>query len=232
MKILVFSDAHGNAAALDGLVEEASSADLVLFGGDFAAVGAPETGLPVLERLLSLNDRVFAVLGNCDDPSFREELEARDASVESSLSYFSGLILTGSGGGSRFTGDTPNERSDEDLVADLRLVEEGSAGEDGTVTGWENLVVIAHNPPKDTNLDRIVSGAHVGSQLIRAFVERYRPLLVVSGHIHESFGVDEIGPSRLVNPGSIAEGRYAVVTLSGGGSEPFRVDGIELKRLS
>lgn len=232
MKILIASDGHGVTEPLEKLREAAVDCDVVLYGGDFAALGATETGKPFLERFAKVHDRIFSVIGNCDEPGFIDELDSYDMCIQGSLSYFSGLVLSGSGGASKFTGTTPNERTDEELVDDLRLVAESVP--EGTAIGdegWDNLVVIAHNPPEGTKLDRIANGAHVGSPLIRAFIERYKPLLVVSGHIHESFAADTLGPTTLVNPGSLAEGKYAVVELSGGGKEPFRVASVALLEL-
>jgi hypothetical protein len=232
MRVLIVSDGHGALGNLDRIEAIVRESDLVLYGGDFAAVGAPESGRPFLERFASFHDRIFAVTGNCDEPDFRDDLEEYDMGIEGSLSFFNGLVLSGSGGGSKFTGTTPNERSDEDLAGDLRLVAE-SAGPDGSVGDglWDNLVIIAHNPPKDTKLDMISNGAHVGSPLIRAFIEKYRPLLVVSGHIHESAAIDRLGETTLVNPGALAEGKYALAEIVGGGKVPFSVASIELKSL-
>lgn len=235
MKLLIISDGHGNVERLDQIAPVAQAADAVLYGGDFAECFRTETGRPFLERLVKLNDRTFAVSGNCDEPEFRETLEEYDISIEGSLSYFGGLMLAGSGGGSKFTGKTPNERDDEELVGDLRLVMERSSGDGiGTVaedSTWENLVVIMHNPPKDTACDQVAPGVHVGSPLLREFIETCRPLLVVCGHIHESAGIERLGRSVVVNPGALAEGKYAVAELSGGGKAPFAVSTIELKQL-
>jgi Icc-related predicted phosphoesterase len=70
-----------------------------------------------------------------------------------------------------------------------------------------------HAPPEDTACDRLRSGEHVGSTVIRAFVEREQPDLVLCGHIHESRGVDEIGRTRIANPGPVFSGHYAVVDV-------------------
>ncbi len=232
MKVLIISDGHGALAQLDKLEGIAKTADLVLFGGDFAQFGKPETGLPFLKRLTALHDRVFAVLGNCDESDFLEKLEEHDISIESSLSYFSGLILSGSGGALVHTGDTPNERTDEELVGDLALVAESVPAEalaDGSP--WENLVLVVHHPPKDTKLDTVGKDIHVGSALVRKFIETYKPLLVVSGHIHESSAIDTLGPTTLVNPGALAEGCYAIAEITGGKTQPFTVSSIELHTL-
>lgn len=227
MKLLILSDGHGNTKALEALAPEAAAADAVLFAGDFAAFGKPETGKPFLEHLAKLHDHVFAVAGNCDVPEFTEEMENYDLSVQKSLSYFAGLTLAGSGGGSRFTGTTPNERTDEELTSDLAIVTQSTP----EAAQWQNLVVLTHNPPKDTNLDRTDSGAHVGSAGIRKFIEDCQPLLVVSGHIHESRGVDKIGRTRLVNPGALAEGFYAVAEISFSGGTA-NIEGIRMHSLS
>ena len=96
---------------------------------------------------------------------------------------------------------------------------------------WKDLLHKSHNPPKDTNLDRTDSGAHVGSAGIRKFIEDCQPLLVVSGHIHESRGVDKIGRTRLVNPGALAEGFYAVAEISFSGGTA-NIEGIGMHSLS
>lgn len=255
MKVLIISDGHGSLEMLDAIAPVMEGVDMVLYGGDFAAENKPETGLSFLERLAKLHDRVFAVSGNCDGPEFLETLESYDVSVEGSLSYFSGLVLTGSGGSSYFKRNSPNERSDEELVSDLRLAEQslrdesagdgdfadGSAAQEPAATasseaeagdGWNSLVAIVHNPPKDTVCDQVAPGIHVGSPLIRSFIERVRPLLVVCGHIHEGFGKDTIGSTVLANPGSLAEGRYAIAEISGGGKVPFSVSSLELLQLA
>ncbi len=220
MKFLVISDLHGNIDILDKMDGVFKEADAVLFAGDFAKFGETETGLPALEKLCSKHDSIYAVIGNCDEPSFLEELEKRDISVEKSLTSHDGLSIIGSGGGSKFSGETPFERTDEELLSDFAMVTEQGEGE------WNNLVAIMHNPPKDTNCDMVQSGAHVGSPLLRKFIEDYKPLVVVTGHIHESNGVSKIGNSIIVNPGPLADGHYVwlTVALSGNRWEVKQVD--------
>ena len=212
VKLLVISDGHGNTEALEKLAPVAAGVDAVLFAGDFAAFGKPETGAPFLEGLARLHGNVFAVLGNCDEPALIEELERRGICAQGQLSFFEGLAIAGSGGGSKFTGTTPYERADEELASDLAIV--GKSG--GESAFPQGLVLIAHNPPQGTALDRVESGAHVGSPLIRKFIEEFSPVLAVSGHIHESRAVDRIGDSALVNPGALAEGFYAIAEIAEG----------------
>jgi len=77
-------------------------------------------------------------------------------------------------------------------------------------------VLVSHSPPRDTHCDAIGARAHVGSRAVRAYVERHRPPLVLSGHIHESPRVtgawrDAIGPTAVVNPGQFGAARLCGV---------------------
>lgn len=207
MKFLVLSDIHGDLAYIEQLKQELAVADGILFGGDFARFNEPETGLPALKKLIAAHESVYAVLGNCDEPDFMEELENADISVQKSCIFRDGLAFAGSGGALKFTGTTPNERTDDDLLSDFDIITRDQPD------NWKNLIVIMHQPPKDTCCDIVSAGFHVGSPLLRQFIEQVQPLIVVTGHIHESAGIDHIGRTVVVNPGSLAEGKYAVVEL-------------------
>jgi Icc-related predicted phosphoesterase len=82
-----------------------------------------------------------------------------------------------------------------------------------------------HDPPKDSTLDtcpmldwtkdppqQISQGGQpvmygAGSSSVRAAIEKYKPMLGLHGHIHESQSVAKIGRTTCINPGSeYAEG--------------------------
>lgn len=224
MKFLVISDLHGNLEVLDKMDEIFKQADGVIFAGDFAKFGSEETGLPALEKLCSKHDTIFSVIGNCDNPSFIEETEKRDISVEKQLVMYEGLAFAGSGGGSKFTGTTPNEKSEEELMADFKIITEQGEQE------WSNLIAVSHNPPKNTDCDKISGGVHVGSQLFTQFIEQYKPLAVVTGHIHESVGICKVGATTVINPGALLEEKYAWLEVAKENGE-WKVVSAELKSL-
>lgn len=224
MKFLVISDLHGNLEVLDKMNEIFKQADGVIFAGDFAKFGSEETGLPALEKLCSKHDTIFSVIGNCDNPSFIEETEKRDISVEKQLVMYEGLAFAGSGGGSKFTGTTPNEKSEEELMEDFKIITEQGEQE------WSNLIAVSHNPPKNTDCDKISGGIHVGSQLFTQFIEQYKPLAVVTGHIHESTGICKVGTTTVINPGPLLEGKYAWLEVTKENGE-WKVVSAELKSL-
>ena len=227
MKLLLISDLHGNLDNLQKLEGQIKSADAVLFAGDFSKFQKPETGLPCAEKMRELCPNLFAVLGNCDEPELLESIEKLDISVQRSLASFEGLVIAGSGGGSKFTGETPNERDEEDLQSDFDVIKNSGLEGEGQ---WSNLIVISHNPPKAQTVDSPAAGVHAGSQIFTDFIAKTKPLAVLCGHIHAGCGVEKIGETPVVNPGPLCEGKYAVMELEKG-KDGFTVSKIDLKSL-
>ncbi|MBQ2481666.1 MAG: TetR family transcriptional regulator, partial [Treponema sp.] len=57
----------------------------------------------LFDALVKKHDEIYAVLGNCDEPEFIEELEDAGINAERVLNYTGGIAIVGSGGGSKFT---------------------------------------------------------------------------------------------------------------------------------
>ena len=232
MHLLILSDIHGDFSRAGKIEEEFKKADAVLFAGDFSKLFKTETGLPILNEVMEKNENLLAVLGNCDAPDLLKELEKKDVSVQGELVFRDGLFFAGAGGALKFTGDTENERDEDDLMSDLQVVRDRFAEyQDSENPGrWNNLVLIVHQPPKDTKLDKITAGIHVGSPALTEFIKEYQPLLLVSGHIHESAAIDTLGNTVMINPGSFAEGKYAVVQIQKENGE-WKVASSSLKKV-
>ena len=73
------------------------------------------------------------------------------------------------------------------------------------------------HPPKDTVIDVLRSGMHVGSQTVRDFVLKYKPHVCISGHIHESRGKDKVGDTIVLNAGMFRDGWYIEINIDKGG---------------
>ena len=204
MKLLVISDLHAHNDVLDKMDEVFKQADAVVFGGDFAECFKPETGKGALEKLCSKHESIFAVLGNCDNEDFLEELEAQDISVEKSLAFHDGLAFAGSGGGTYFTGKTEFERTEDECLSDFDIVK-NSVEQTGDASLWQSLILISHNPPVGEKLDSFDGEHHVGSQKFTDFIKENKPLAVVCGHIHEGTGIEKFGDTVVINPGSLGE---------------------------
>lgn len=110
---------------------------------------------------------------------------------------------------------------------------------DDLIAGVEEpsrCILNVHVPPHRTRLDqapeldadlrpKLDAGglrlANVGSTAVREAIDRYAPALSLHGHIHESAGVDKIGSTVCVNPGSdyqegVLRGALIVLNEDGG----------------
>lgn len=205
MKILVISDLHAHNDVLDKMDAQFKEADAVVFAGDFAECFKPETGKGALEALVSKHENIFAVLGNCDNEDFLEDIENQDISVEKSLVFHEGLAFAGSGGGTKFTGKTEFERTEDEVMSDFEIVN-NSVEQTGDSSLWKSLVLISHNPPVGKNIDSFDGGEHhAGSQQFTDYINKNQPLAVVCGHIHEGTGIEKFGETVVINPGSLGE---------------------------
>jgi len=104
----------------------------------------------------------------------------------------------------------PRDISEEELT---QKIDELAA----EVTNMDQCIFNIHIPPYDTDCDLgtvynedlspVMDGGelamdHCGSKALRAAIEKYQPLLVLSGHIHECRGIYKIGRTICINPGS------------------------------
>ena len=231
MKILILSDLHAHNDVLDKMDDVFAKSDAVLFAGDFAACFKPETGKEALLQLCKKHDTIFAVLGNCDNEDFLEDLEEQDVCVEKTLVYHEGLAIAGAGGGTYFTGKTEFEREEQDIIADFNIVK-NCVEETGDKSLWKNLILICHNPPKGKTVDAVNENLHAGSELFAKYIEENQPLAVVCGHIHEGAGMEKIGETLVINPGSLGEaGSYAQMEIEKEG-EFWQIKDVKICKIS
>jgi len=73
-----------------------------------------------------------------------------------------------------------------------------------------NAILLSHAPPYKC-VDKIISGKHVGSKILRKAIEKHGPKLVLCGHIHEAKGEGKIGKTSIVNLGF--EGDYKIFDI-------------------
>jgi Icc-related predicted phosphoesterase len=115
--------------------------------------------------------------------------------------------------------DTPRECAEEELAA---KIDEAVAD----IEDMSNAIFNIHVPPYGTGLDEApklddeqrmeAAGAMaaVGSTAVRDAILKYQPLLSLHGHIHESKGVQKLGRTTCINPGSVyGEGALLGVTV-------------------
>lgn len=216
MRLAVLADLHGSVTYLPATRACLAGADAVVMAGDITNFGDATAAARVIEALSAVNPHIVAVHGNCDRPEVQTYLADRDVGVHGQVRRLGDLTFLGVGGALLGSGRTPNEADDHTLHTTLD--EAGRALGPPCGPGPQPIVLVTHQPAYGTRLDTPLGGGHAGSRAIRAFIERYRPILAVSGHLHEVPGVDEIGPTTLVNPGPFKQGRYAVVEIDSQGA--------------
>jgi Icc-related predicted phosphoesterase len=207
MKIAFLVDVHDRFEAVPDAMREIGAVDLLIIGGDITTGGTPAEAARAIERWRSLAPRLLALAGNMDSPAIDARLAELGVALDGRGLDFGDIGVFGVSAAPKSPLHTPYELSDEELE---RRIQAGFAA----VKHRRVTIFCPHAPPRDTACDRLRSGEHVGSAVIRDFVERHQPDLVLCGHIHESRAADEIGKSRVVNPGPAAAGHYAVVEVT------------------
>ncbi len=208
MKVLVGADFHGVEMAFEefaGRAEE-EKADLLVICGDITHFGTLQQARHLLSTLAFLRLPLLFVPGNCDPPSLAGvDVEGAQCIHGKSVSV-GDLTFTGLGGSSYTPFSTPFELSEEEITETLQQAWTEPRN------GW--TVLVSHEPPRDTRVDRTFAGRHVGSPSVRKFIEERKPSIVFCGHIHEARGKDHINDTIIVNPGAARHGNYAEVLFS------------------
>lgn len=219
MKILALTDIHAKTASLKSIADDLAAADAVLAAGDITHFGGREAMLSILDEIKEYSPLLYAVPGNCDRPEAVAALAETGMGIEGKIADVNGIPVAGIGGSLPCPGTTPNEFGEADFKRILEQ-EPFASLEPGA------FILVSHQPPFGTKVDRAWIGGHVGSREIRNFIETKKPLLCITGHIHESRGVDAIGETKIVNPGAFKSGHYAVIEMEG-----RRVMDISLKKI-
>jgi Icc-related predicted phosphoesterase len=206
MKIAFFVDVHDRFEAVPAALPEIAPVDLLIVGGDITTAGTPADATRAIETWRPLAPRLLALAGNMDSPAIEARLAELGVGFDSKGIAFGDIGVFGVSAAPKSPLHTPFELSEEELEQRIRTGFEA-------VRGCRVKIFCPHAPPRGTSCDVLRSGEHVGSVAIRDFVAREQPDVVLCGHIHEARGMDEIGRSRVVNPGAAAAGHYAVIEL-------------------
>lgn len=173
MKVVVFGDIHQDLEALKKITVK--KADTYICHGDLSNLGA---GLDKAGKILApLKEKLWLMPGNNETLEQIKALCKKHGFVvfHQEMIKKKGFNLVGFGLAVMTPFNTPGEISDQEFAKTLQKFR-----------GLKNLCLFLHNPPKDTELDILPNGSHVGSQAIRDFIEREQPIYLFSGHIHEN----------------------------------------------
>lgn len=209
MKIVSFGDIHMAIQPLARIATDLSTADLVVLSGDLTNFGGPSEARRVVDAVRTYCPAVLALPGNLDQPTVLDYLRATQISLHGESRCVGDLGLFGCGASNLTPFHTPLEYHDEELWATLMRAYTG-------VTAAPLQLMVCHTPPYMTTVDRLTNGTPVGSPAVRQFITQYQPHLCITGHIHESAGVDFLGRTKILNAGPLAAGGYIVIQYEDG----------------
>jgi len=173
------------------------------------------------ERLANTGLQVFMAPGNDDIP----EVDDIICCSQSIINCADKVVMVGEHEMATFCWanptpwDTPREKPDEELEP---MLEELISH----VRDTHNAIFNFHAPPYGFALDlapeltkdlvqAVDRKIHVGSKAVAKMIQKYQPFLSLHGHIHESRGIQKVGRTTMINPGSeYSEGVLRGVVLN------------------
>ena len=193
MKVLIFTDIHGDTRALEKLI--AQPADIYIAAGDLSTFGKDLDRCG--EIMKPLGEKVWVLPGNHESHDdtrafcqrfgfFDFHRQIRALKSKRGTTQWAGL------GYSNITPfNTPGEYTEEEIAKALAPFD-----------NLKPLYLVVHFPPQGTRLDEFAAGKHAGSPTLREWVDRVQPLYLFCGHIHECAGrSDRLGSTQAFNVG-------------------------------
>lgn len=204
---------HGDIENLMRFIDMMSSFKIstIVCPGDFTDTLIPkgftrvDIGKIIVEELGALSKNIVTVPGSWDK-EIVDFLKRNTISVHAEGKIVDGVGFYGYGG-AKTPFNTPFEPSEGEMELGLEKAY-------SELKGAKLKIQVTHAPPNGTKLDKISSGAHVGSNAVRSFIETKHPDAAISAHIHESRGVDELESTKLINPGRFPEGYAGLIEIN------------------
>jgi len=206
MIITLLSDIHGRIEKIERISNQLRNSDIVVLAGDITHFGREPEVREIISKIAVFQSNILAVTGNCDYPEVEHFLRKEGISLHQKSAIFGGIGFVGVGGSLPCPGKTPNEYSEEEIKELLDISFASLYSDIPTI-------LVVHQPPFNTVVDKLPTGLHVGSLSIRNSIEIKKPIACFCGHLHEALGKDKIGDTIIINPGPFKEGNYAFVKL-------------------
>ena len=191
MKILAFTDLHGEKEEILNLKNKVkkNSPDLMICAGDVSDFGHKLQN--TLEKFKSFNLPLLIVPGNhetnselnevCKDLKFVVNIHKRSYQINN-------YIFFGFGG----EGFTKTSKDLDKIIPKFKKILKKDS----------KIILVTHQPPYKTKLDHLAHAGSTGNKSIRKFIEKIKPVLAISGHIHENENKrDKIKNTLIINPG-------------------------------
>ena len=187
MKIVCISDTHNLHRELS---DRLPAADMIIHAGDISYHGTAHEIQDFLDWYHELPYQYKVFIAGNHDFAFQDAKESLTIHseliyLENSVVELAGLTIWGSPlcpphHKWAFMWEEPLRREIYEQIPD-------------------NCDIIINHSPAYQIQDRVWSGAEVGCQALRAKIEQIQPRLMVCGHIHEGFGIEQINNTICVN---------------------------------
>lgn len=191
MKILATADIHGSQYRLNIVLKniEKYSPDLVIICGDITQFGPGELAKNFLNQIPT---ETLAITGNIDTPDVSKAInDSKAINIEMKKIEKNGFSFIG---------------IDEKDLQDLKKFNEKKLLD-------QKSILVSHKPPYGIQ-DKIFLGMHGGSKELRDIIEKYKPCLVLCGHIHEDPGFTKTKETIVVNCSMGKRGEGALVEIN------------------
>ncbi len=190
LKILAASDLHGDSKLVKKLAEKAEreNVDLVVLCGDIT--GWAETK-NIIRPFKEKNKRVLIIPGNWDSFATTDFL-ANIYGVRNIHGYavqYENIGFFGAGGA---VGPGPGSISEKEILSTLEKAH-------ANLKGIEKKIMVTHMHPSPSISE--FSGIP-GSKAITTAIKKFKPSILLHGHIHEASGIEQkIGNTKVINVG-------------------------------
>lgn len=190
---------------------------LIIISGDLTIKGNVEKIKSILQEFDQFNLPVFYVPGNMDSEKSTDIRFSNIHPLHGRNKNYSGFNFIGLGGSNQTPFFTPYEMSENEIENIIKKTK-------AAINNDDPIIFISHPPPKDSAADRVFSGKHVGSSIVRNFVDKFQPVLILCGHIHESKSISQIGNTICINPGAAMHGNAAIVKVEKNDDNKTKID--------
>jgi Icc-related predicted phosphoesterase len=191
MNILAVADIHGAQYRLNLVLKniERYSPDLLIICGDITQFGPGELAKNFLDQI---QVETLAITGNIDTPEVGKGIdESKATKIEMKKVVKKGISFVGTNG---------MDENQFKIIEEKKLLEKTS-------------VLVSHIPPYGAQ-DKIFLGMHGGNKELRELVDKYKPRLVLCGHIHEDPGITKIGVTTVVNCSMGKRGEGSLIEIN------------------
>lgn len=206
---IVIGDIHDDAGNF-AKIPELGAANGIIVSGDLTITGGVKQAEKVMDALQASGLPVLAQIGNMDRPEVDAWLTEQGENLHCQVRELTPDIAIMGIGGSTFTPfGTPSEFPESAFAAWLDEMWPKARK-------YPHVILVSHNPPKDTACDDIGGKTHVGSTAVRDFIVENQPDVCICGHIHEGRAIDHVGRTIVINPGQLSQGGYVVLRSDNG----------------